>query len=323
MISINREAMKLVREILESPAVFDVQVSQLQNGATVIDMGQKAMGTWLAAKYYTLISMGGIGQVSYEGFMLDHVSLPAVRVMIDYPIETCVASQIAGWRLESGEDSVIVAGPARALNKKNPDHFMKIVPYRDENNEGVIALQTARPISEGIAAQIAESCGLAPQNLYILVAANSSLVCAVQVSARVIDILLHRLAVADFDINISRFGQGYCVIPPLINDQHISFGRINDAIVYGSVAMLYVEGDDEEIENIVKQIPSSVSPVYGRPFLEIYEDAGRDFYNIPMNLNSPAVVHINNLNSGNTFSAGEINYDVLSHSFFGKPSSKK
>ena len=53
-------------------------------------------------------------------------------------------------------------------------------------------------------------------------------------------------------------------------------------------------------------------------FVEIYEEAGRDFYQIPLDLHSPAVLHINNLNSGRTFSAGEINYDVLRRSFFGE-----
>ena len=53
-------------------------------------------------------------------------------------------------------------------------------------------------------------------------------------------------------------------------------------------------------------------------FIEIYEDAGRDFYEIPIELHSPAVVHLNNLTTGNTFSAGSINYDVLEASFFSR-----
>jgi methenyltetrahydromethanopterin cyclohydrolase len=63
---------------------------------------------------------------------------------------------------------------------------------------------------------------------------------------------------------------------------------------------------------------SSASRAYGRPFVEIYEEAGRDFYQIPLDLHSPAVLHINNLASGRTFSAGEINVGVLNRSFFGE-----
>ena len=56
---------------------------------------------------------------------------------------------------------------------------------------------------------------------------------------------------------------------------------------------------------------------YGRPFIEIYEDAGRDFYEIPIELHSPAEIHLTSLASGRTFSAGRINTEVLTASFFG------
>lgn len=318
MISINREAMKIVRRILDSPEPIGALVSQLMNGSTVIDMGQKAPGSWLAAKYYTEITLGGLAEVTYESFSLGDVTLSAVRVMADYPMESCVASQIAGWRLEAKRNAPIVAGPARALNRINPDHYFDLIDYRDQNDEGVIAIQTADPVTESIADNIARACNLAPENLYILVAPNSSLVCAVQVSARIIEQILHRLAEEGLDINIVHYASGYCVVPPLVNDDLIAMGRINDALLYGGEATLYVKSDDESIEKVINRIPSSASSAKGRLFKDIYEDAGRDFYQIPLDVHSPAVVHINNLTTGRTFSAGEINYDVIRRSFFGE-----
>ncbi|MBK8796775.1 MAG: hypothetical protein IPM07_10620 [Anaerolineales bacterium] len=44
MLSINREAMKIVRRILDAPDALGVVVSRLACGATVIDMGQQAPG---------------------------------------------------------------------------------------------------------------------------------------------------------------------------------------------------------------------------------------------------------------------------------------
>ena len=41
MLSINAEAMKIVRRILEAPEALGVEVSRLGCGATVIDMGQR------------------------------------------------------------------------------------------------------------------------------------------------------------------------------------------------------------------------------------------------------------------------------------------
>ncbi|MBI3360438.1 MAG: methenyltetrahydromethanopterin cyclohydrolase [Chloroflexi bacterium] len=319
MISINREAMKIVRRILGSPETLGVEVARLRNGATVIDMGQRAPGGWLAGKYYTLVTLGGLGDVGFEPFPLGDTILPAVRVVVDRPMEACVASQIAGWQLgpPGTRDAPIAAGPARALNRANPDHYFGLIDYRDRHHEGVVAIQTAEPISEKVADEIATACELAPENLYILVAPNSSLVCAIQVSARIVEQTLHRLPEEGFDLKAVRFAQGYCVIPPLIRNELAAMGRINDALLYGGATTLYVEAEDEAVADVVKRITSSASRAYGRPFIEIFEDAGRDFYQIPVDLHSPAVVHINNLTTGRTYSAGEINYDVLRRSFFG------
>jgi len=320
MVSVNREAMKIVRRILETPEALGVEVSRLANGATLIDMGQRAPGGWLAGKYYTLITLGGLGEVSFEPFLIDDVMLPAIRVMVEKPLEACVASQIAGWQLEppGTPDAQIAAGPVRALNRLNADHYLQWIDYRDQHDEGVVAIQTAAPVRAETAETIARACNLRPENLYILVAPNSSLVCAIQVSARIVEQTLHRVAEEGFDINAVKYAQGWCVIPPLIKDEIVAMGRINDALLYGGGATLYVEASDEAVEKMVRRVTSSASRAYGRPFLEIFEDAGRDFYQIPLDLHSPALVHVNNLTTGRTFSAGEINYRVLRRSFFGK-----
>jgi methenyltetrahydromethanopterin cyclohydrolase len=319
MISINREAMKLVRQVLAAPEPLGVLVERLPCGATVIDMGQKAPGGWVAGKYYTLITLGGLAEVSYEPFPVGDRVLSAVRVMIDHPQVACIASQIAGWRLEGARAGApILAGPARALNHANLDHYFELIDYRDHADEGVIAIQTAEPVTDDWATTIAAACKLKPENLYILVAPNSSLVCAIQVAARIVEQSLHRLAEEGFDVKAVRYAQGFGVIPPLINDEVIAMGRINDSLLYGGVATLYVAADDEAIAAVVGKVVSLASRAYGRPFVEIYEEAGRDFYQIPLDLHSPAVLHINNLHSGRTFSAGEINYAVLRRSFFGE-----
>ena len=44
MLSINQEAMKIVRRILDAPEALGVLVERLPGGATVIDMGQRCTG---------------------------------------------------------------------------------------------------------------------------------------------------------------------------------------------------------------------------------------------------------------------------------------
>ena len=319
MISVNREAMKTVRVILDEADALGVTVERLGNGTTVVDMGLETRGGWRAAQLYTLASLGGLGIVSYEPFELAGRMLTAVRVMIDHPIEACVASQIAGWRLQAPgtEHAAILAGPGRALNRDSLDHYFEWIDYRDDHHESVVAVQTSEPIPVEMTDMIASACRVDPGDLYVLFAPNRSLVTAVQVAARIVEQSIHRLAEEGMDLRGLRYAYGLGVVPPLVNDDLISMGRINDSLLYGGISNVTVEGDDAQCAEIVDRVVSEACEAYGRPFIEIYEDAGRDFYEIPIELHSPAEIHLTNLASGNTFSAGRINYDVLAASFFG------
>ncbi len=319
VISVNREAMKAVRVILDEADALGVTVSRHSSGVTLIDMGLEAKGGWRAASLYTLVTLGGLGTVSYEPFALAGRMLTAVRVMIDHPIEGCVASQIAGWRLEAPgkEHAAILAGPGRALNRASLDHYFDWIDYRDEHHEAVVAIQTSEAIPAAMTDLIASSCRVDPGDLYVLFAPNRSLVTAVQVAARIVEQTLHRLAEEGMDMRGLRYAYGFGVVPPLVDDDLISMGRINDSLLYGGVANITVADDDHRCAGIVDRVISAASSAYGRPFIEIYEDAGRDFYEIPIELHSPAEVHLTNLTSGRTFSAGAVNHDVLAASFFG------
>ena len=277
-ISINREAMKTVRIILDEADALGLIVETLSNGATVIDMGLESKGGWRAANLYTLVTIGGLGEVSYEPFKVNQRTLSAVRVMIDHPIEACVASQIAGWRLETPgkEHAAILAGPGRALNKVSLDHYFDWTDYRDDHHEAVVAIQASEPISVELSDLIASSCGVNPDDLYVLVAPNRSLVCAVQVAARIVEQTLHRLAEEGMDLRCLRYAYGLGVIPPLVDDDMISMGRINDSLLYGGIANIAVESTDEQCRDLVTKVISSACDAYGRPFIEIYED--NDFF---------------------------------------------
>ncbi len=91
--------------------------------------------------------------------------------------------------------------------------------------------------------------------------------------------------------------------------------RTNDSILYGGTVYCTVECEDEAaLQKIVEQAPSKASNDYGKPFLQIFREAGRDFYKIDHNLFAPAVLIVNNAKTGNVFKAGEINPKVLEES---------
>ena len=110
-----------------------------------------------------------------------------------------------------------------------------------------------------------------------------------------------------------RYAIGYAPIPPVGTDFEVAMARTNDAILYGGTVYCTVDYDDEAaLQNIVNQTPSMASKDYGKPFLQIFREADKDFYKIDHGLFAPAVIMINNAKTGRVFKAGQINPKVLS-----------
>ena len=63
------------------------------------------------------------------------------------------------------------------------------------------------------------------------------------------------------------------------------------------------------------KVPAVASECYGKPFLEIFENAGRDFYQIDPHLFSPAEIVFQNLDTGRVHRFGQTAPDVLRKSF--------
>ena len=92
-------------------------------------------------------------------------------------------------------------------------------------------------------------------------------------------------------------------------------GRTNDAILFGGEVTLTVDCTDIEAEKLARELPSSASKDYGRPFADIFKSVNMDFYQIDPLLFSPAKVTVINLNTGNNFMAGALDEALLSKSF--------
>jgi methenyltetrahydromethanopterin cyclohydrolase len=104
-------------------------------------------------------------------------------------------------------------------------------------------------------------------------------------------------------------------LSPVAKNDLQGIGRTNDAILYGGRVTLMVSGDDEAIEAVGPQVPSSGSSAHGKPFLEIFEAAGRDFYKIDPHLFSPAEIVFQNLETGRVHHFGRIEPNILKKSF--------
>ena len=310
-LTVNRRALQLVQQILAEPDDFGVNISTLSKGAVIIDAGIEAKGGYLAGKAVTEICLGGYGRAEIDLRPYGDLELPSIQVYTDHPVVATLGSQYAGWRIKVGDYRAIGSGPARALALKPRDLYAKI-DYRDSSDCAVIVLEASMLPSKEVGEYIADKCGVRSDSLYIIVTPTTSVVGSIQVSGRIVETGLHKLVEMGFDPQKVLFGLGVAPVAPVHPTFDGAMGRTNDMILYGGVAYLEVESDDDEqLKKLVDAAPSSASKDYGRPFAEIFEAAGHDFYEIDPALFAPAIVMVNNMKTGSFFRAGRINANLI------------
>ena len=319
-ISLNHSALALLKALCNEADKYNVIVEETDSGATLVDAGIKAEGGFLAGALVTEICLGGYGKANVVPIQYGDIVLPSVFVLTDHPALSTLASQFAGWQIKGNDFSAIASGPARALALK-PKHLYEKLNYREESDVAVLVLETEKRPPENIIQQVAEKCNVTPKNLFLIMFSTTSLTGATQVSGRIVETGLHKLERLGLDPLIVKHAWGYAPIVPVHPSSSEAMGRTNDAILYGGVTNYTVDYEDEaKLEAIAKQAPSSVSKMLQEArrlaaknprFLDIFKEAGFDFYKVDPNLFAPAVVSVTNKRTGRTFRAGTLDIDVL------------
>lgn len=316
MISVNERSIKLVEKMILDPEGYKVEVHNIC-GAHVIDCGVNVTGSWRAAKLMTEVLFGGLNEVSFETFpeKIDGIYHNSVHVYSDHVVLQQAGCNISGWELRPGKYAPVLAGPGRTLARKEGDWFSGYSDYQDKYPKAVLTVEQGTMLTEEAVKDLIDAVGIEPHNIYILVAASGSIACSVQVSARIIEQTLHRLHEEGFNLDNIMEAHGFCVIPPVVKDDLIAMGRLNDVLIYGGQTTMTVDCEDSEVEDVIDKITSDKCDEYGTMFQELYEAHGCDFYKVPMEIYSPAKVVIVNSRTGKTFKAGALNLEILSKSF--------
>jgi methenyltetrahydromethanopterin cyclohydrolase len=322
-IKLNNSALDLFRRMCVQSDKYGVAVEQSESGATLIDAGINTEGGYLAGEIITEICLGGYGKAIVSPMQYGDLILPSVFVTTDHPAISLLGSQFAGWQIKGENFSAIASGPARALALKPKDLYEKL-GYKEESENAVLVLETEKKPPEVVIQQVAEKCKVAPSNLHIVMFSTTSLAGAVQVSGRIVETGLHKLERLELDPLTVKHAWGYAPIVPVHPNSGEAMGRTNDAILYGGVTNYTVDyQDDQKLESIAKQAPSSASKMLQEArqlaaknpkFLDIFKEAGFDFYKIDSNIFAPAVVSLTSKRSGRTFKAGTVDFDVMKSS---------
>jgi methenyltetrahydromethanopterin cyclohydrolase len=314
-LSVNRLAWKLVERLLEDPDYYQIGVERTDSGAAIIDAGIVAKGGFQAGKLITEICMGGCGKAELAIKNYGNFELLSILIHTDHPVIATLGSQYAGWQINEAGYFAIGSGPARALAQKPKDIYSEI-GYKDNFEKAIVVLETSKKPPACVMERISKDCRVTPDKLVAILTPTTSLVGATQISGRIVETGIHKLRRLGLDPKAIQFAFGCAPIAPIHPRFPEAMARTNDAILYGGTSYYIVNYDDEKrLERIVTEAPPTVSKAYGKPFMQIFEEARHDFYKIDPDLFAPAELIVNNLRTGNTYSRGKINIEMLRTSF--------
>ncbi len=303
---LNEKAFKIVEDMISRSE--ELGIIHTKEEANIIDAGVKAEGSLEAGQLLAEVCMGGLGRVELSLKDYSGLLLPEVVVTTDKPALATLASQKAGWNLKADNFFSLGSGPARALAKK-PKKLYERLGYNESYDKAVIVLEASQYPPREIVKLIAESCSVAPEDIYILIAKTSSIAGAIQISARVVETALYKLDHMGIDTTKIKFASGRAPVAAIVGGDGEMMGVTNDMIIYGGEVFLASEADFN-----INEVPSNASPAFGKPFMDIFKEAGYDFYKINPAIFAPAKVTVNFLNSKKIESAGEVAFDVIKKS---------
>jgi len=318
MLSVNLKALPIVKEMMEKKEELRIEVKTLENGAKVIDCGVNVPGSFEAGKAFTKVCLGGLAEVGIaleEGLNSEEISLPSIKVVTSHPAVSTLGSQKAGWVVKVGKYFAMGSGPARALAKM-PKSTYEEIGYEDNADVAILCLESSKLPDEDVAQYVADKCGVEVENVYLLVAPTASLVGSIQISGRVVENGTYKmLEVLNFDVKKVKYAAGIAPIAPIVGDDLVMMGATNDMVLYGGKTYYYIESEEgDDIEELCRKLPSSASPDYGKPFLEVFKAANYDFYKIDKGIFAPAVVTLNDIRTGKVVSSGKVDVEVIKRS---------
>jgi methenyltetrahydromethanopterin cyclohydrolase len=311
--SVNELTAPLVANLLANAKSLRLGVETHASGATIIDAGIKVAGGLEAGRLITEICMGGLGRVSLHSNPFFTHWPWQLSVHSCNPVLSCLGSQYAGWSLAHEKFFSLGSGPGRAMAGR--EELYKELNYKDQAASAVLVLESEKAPPLEVIEKVARDTGLKPENLTFILTPTRSLAGAVQIVGRVLEVAMHKIHTLHFPLENVVDGMASAPVPPPSPDFLTGMGRTNDAILFGGHAHVFVTGSDEAAAQLARELPSSASRDYGRPFAEVFKSVNMDFYKIDPMLFSPAAVTVTAVDSGKSFTGGKLDAALLDQSF--------
>ncbi|MHA1339375.1 MAG: methenyltetrahydromethanopterin cyclohydrolase [Promethearchaeota archaeon] len=329
MISVNKNAENILLEIMNKLDILNIEYKELSNGGKIFNFTNANLDGGI---YLGKICAGGLSEIKLMPVTerikakSGEIELEVIEVMTNEPIISCMASQYAGWNVkvkyinEKGEKKTkfkcMGSGPARALARTEKELFEKI-KYEDNHDATVLVLETSKEPDEDVVDYVAKKCKVKPEKVYLAYAPTACLAGSVQIAARIVETSIHKFLEIGMPPEWIKEGNGTCPIAPIAKDDFTAMGWTNDCIMFMGNVNLKMDvpaSEENKLKELVEKCPSSSSSSYGKPFAQVFKEAGGDFYKIDPGMFAPAKISVLNRETGNYFEAGKLNPEVLDFS---------
>ena len=311
---INTQTAQHFSQVFDSPTYLGCLASE-SSGAKIIDAGVNCGAGLEAGLFLAKLCMGGLAKVRLTSISeAEYGVSQGVWVQTDQPIMSCLGCQYAGWPVQTDDFFAMGSGPMRLARGR--EEVLGELKLSESVDVSVGVLESEVLPTEAALRRIADDCGVTLDALRIAVAPSTSIAGSIQVVARSIETALHKMHELKFDVStiVSATGIAPLLPPAKRGDIVNGIGRTNDSILYGATVTLWVDHDDDELDDVIERVPSTASPDHGQPFAKIFKQYDYDFYKVDPLLFSPARVVVHNLRTGRTFHAGRIANGLLRES---------
>lgn len=314
MLSVNKLAASICRNMVDEASELDIKCTRFKNGAYLIDSGNRVKGGVQAGLYVTEICLGGVGNACLTWMDLDGLKLPAVQVTTDFPVLSllCQASggyheAMEGWiNFTADSYKAIASGPARGLVHE-PKNLFEMIGYKDSADEAVVVLQSEQYPNEKVAEDLAARCNVNPENLYVVLSPLSSLSGIIQVTGRSVENAMVKFNTLKYSVSAVKHAFGIAPISPTNSSAIVP----DDMLSYASIVHLYVlPKNNENSEEMARRMPSQNSESFGKSFSTLIKEHG-GLRGIDINLFAPAEVYVNNMKTGELHHNGKVNSSLI------------
>lgn len=312
---LNERALQLFQRSVDAADQLRCRVDSVA-GARLIDAGVKTNGSIEAGIVLARLCLGDRANVAICAADANLLAANnAVFVRTDHPLQACLGAQYAGWPVQTDDFFAMGSGPMRMA--RGLEATLKELELSESPSQVVGVLESDKLPTHSAIQLIADQCNVQAEDVHLAIAPSTSIAGSLQVVARSVETAMHKLHELKFDVRRIVSATGHAPLPPPAKsgDTVGGIGRTNDAMLYGATVTLWVDHDDDAIEQVAAGVPSCSSADHGQPFAMVFKQYDYDFYKVDPLLFSPAIVTIHNLRSGRTWTNGQIETEVLRRSF--------